>query len=184
MGSVNAVAKNQLDELLLAQKVLQVYVDTKELVESEERRKREINRVVGEIQKNCGNYDICAVIGNGILPENRLNFSEYAEKLQCLPEDVSNLINDSLAEITYLLLNNNPDFKGLYTSGGDITVAVSRKFRTAGIRLLDEVVPLAAYGEFISGEFDGLKVVTKGGMAGDKNAMNLCIRYLKEKLFI
>ncbi len=184
VGSVNAVAKNQLDELLLAQKVLQVYVDTKELVESEERRKREINRVVGEIQKNCGNYDICAVIGNGILPENRLNFSEYAEKLQCLPEDVSNLINDSLAEITYLLLNNNPDFKGLYTSGGDITVAVSRKFRTAGIRLLDEVVPLAAYGEFISGEFDGLKVVTKGGMAGDKNAMNLCIRYLKEKLFI
>ncbi|WMJ88795.1 four-carbon acid sugar kinase family protein [Anaerocolumna sp. MB42-C2] len=184
VGSVNAVAKNQLNELLLAQKVLPVYIDTKELVLGEKRRVREINRVVEEIQKNCGEYDVCAVIGNGILPENRLNFNEYAEKLKCLPEEVSNLINDSLAEITYLLLNNNPEFRGLYTSGGDITVAVSRKFKTAGIRLLDEVVPLAAYGEFISGEFDGLKIVTKGGMAGDQNAMNLCIRYLKEKLYI
>ncbi len=184
VGSVNAVAKIQLDELLLAQKVLQVSINTKELVESEERREREINRVVENILVNCENYEICAAVGNGIFPENRLNFTEYAKRLLCTPEDVSNLINDSLAEITYLILSRNPDFRGIYTSGGDITVAVSRKFKTAGIRLLDEIVPLAAYGEFISGEFDGLKVITKGGMAGDKNAMNICIRYLKEKLYI
>ncbi|MGB8452626.1 MAG: four-carbon acid sugar kinase family protein [Anaerocolumna sp.] len=184
VGSVNAVAKTQLDELFLAQKVLQVYVNTKELVESAVRRRQEIERVVQEILANCEEYEICTAIGDGILPQNRLNLSEYAEVLQCTSEEVCNLINDSLAEITYLLLSKNPDFKGLYTSGGDITVAVSRRFKTASIRLLDEVVPLAAYGEFIAGEFDGLKVITKGGMAGDKNAMNLCIRYLKEKLYI
>lgn len=184
VGSVNAVAKIQLDELLLAQKVLKVYINIKELVESEERRKLEIERVVDEILNNCGEYEICAAIGNSILPENRLDFEEYAKHLHCTSEDVSNRINDSLAEITHHILSKNPDFKGLYTSGGDITVAVSRKFKTAGIRLLDEVVPLAAYGEFISGDFDGLKIITKGGMAGDKNAMNLCIRYLKEKLYI
>lgn len=184
VGSVNAVAKIQLDELILAQNVLKVYINTKELIESEAGRKQEIERVVDEILKNCGDYEISAAIGNGILPENRLNFAEYAKNLNCTPEDVSNRINDSLAEITHQILSRNPDFKGLYTSGGDITVAVSRKFKTAGIRLLDEVVPLAAYGEFIAGDFDGLKVITKGGMAGDKNAMNLCIRYLKEKLYI
>ncbi len=183
VGSVNAVAKIQMDELFLAQKVLKVFIDTKELVESEEKRKLEIERVVNEILNNCRDYEICAAVGNGILPENRLNFAEYAELLQCSPEDVSNRINDSLAEITYLILSKNPDFKGIYTSGGDITVAVSRKLNAAGIRLLDEVVPLAAYGELISGEFEGLKVITKGGMAGEKNAMNLCIRYLKEKLY-
>ena len=49
---------------------------------------------------------------------------------------------------------------------------------TAGIRLLDEVVPLAAYGEFIAGEFDGLKIITKGGMTDDRYAMNTCMHYL------
>ena len=66
-----------------------------------------------------------------------------------------------MAEITYQILVKNSDFKGLYSSGGDITVAISKRFQTYGIRLLDEVVPLASYGEFIGGEFSGLNVVTK-----------------------
>jgi len=184
VGSVNAVAKSQMDELFLAQKVFNVFVDTKELVESEERRVKEIQRVVKEIITNCDSYEICTIIGNGIMPENRLDFSVYAARFHCSTEEVSNLINDSFAEMTLRILSNNLAFKGLYTSGGDITVAVSKKFKTAGIRLLDEVVPLAAYGEFIAGEFDGLKIITKGGMAGDKNAMNACMNYLKTKLYI
>lgn len=184
VGSVNPVAKTQMDELFLAQKVWNVFVNTRELVENEDRRNREIFRVINEIVNHCDSYEICTVIGDGIMPENRLDFSIYAKKFQCSTDDVSNLINDSLAEITYQILNKNTAFQGLYTSGGDITVAVSKKFRTAGIRLLDEVVPLAAYGEFIAGEFDGFKIITKGGMAGDKNAMKECMHYLKGKLYI
>ncbi len=184
VGSVNPVAKTQLDELFLAQKVFNVYVNTRELLESGERREAEISRVTEEILANCGAYEICTVIGDGISPEYRIDFVPYAAKYQCTCDEVSNLINSSLAEITYRILVSNPSFKGIYTSGGDITVAVSKKFKTAGIRLLDEVVPLAAYGEFIAGDFDGLKIITKGGMAGDKYAMITCMRYLKERLYI
>jgi len=118
------------------------------------------------------------------MPENRLDLDSYAQRFNITTDDVSNFINNSLAEITYQILNRNTDFKGLYTSGGDITVAVSKRFQTCGIRLLDEVVPLASYGEFIGGEFHGLNVVTKGGMAGDKFALKNCIHFLKEKLFM
>jgi uncharacterized protein YgbK (DUF1537 family) len=184
VGSVNPVAKTQMDELFLAQKVWNVFVTTRELIEGEERRNSEIKRVVNEILINCEQYEICSVIGNGILPENRIDFIPYMEKYHCSADEVSNLINNSLAEITYQILQNNPAFQGLYTSGGDITVAVSKRFHSAGIRLLDEVVPLAAFGEFIAGEFDGLKIITKGGMAGDKNAMKDCMHFMKEKLYI
>jgi uncharacterized protein YgbK (DUF1537 family) len=184
VGSVNPVAKTQMDELFLAQKVWNVFVDTKELLESHVRRTTEIDRVVNKIINHCEPYEVCTVIGNGIMPENRIDFTPYAAKHQCTKDEVSNLINDSLAEITYQILCKNNTFQGIYTSGGDITVAVSKKFKTAGIRLLDEVVPLAAYGEFIAGEFDGLKIITKGGMAGDRNAMNTCMHYLKERLYI
>ena len=182
--SVNEVAKIQVDELFLSQKFYNVYVDTRELVESVDRRTKEINRVIDEIINNCEDYDLCTVIGDGIMPENRLDLDSYARRFNVSTEDISNLINDSLAEITYQILTKNTDFKGLYSSGGDITVAISKRFQTYGIRLLDEVVPLASYGEFIGGEFSGLNVVTKGGMAGDKNALNQCIQYLKEKLYM
>lgn len=184
VGSVNPVAKTQIDELLLAQKVFNVYVDTNELVESEERRQQEVKRVIREVLSNCEPYEICTVVGNGIMPENRIDFASYAKRYQCSKDEISNLINNSLAEITEGILRGNNLFRGIYTSGGDITVAVSKRFKTAGIRLLDEVVPLASYGEFIAGEFDGLKIITKGGMAGDRNAMNVCMHYLKEKLYI
>lgn len=184
VGSVNPVAKTQVDELFLAQKVCNVFVKTRELLEGTQKRNTEIDRVVDEILNNCDPYEICTVIGDGIMPENRIDFAPYAERYQCSKDEVSNMINDSLAEITYQILSRSPLFQGIYTSGGDITVAVSRKLKTAGIRLLDEVVPLAAYGEFISGEFDGLKIITKGGMAGDKDAMKTCMRYLKERLYI
>jgi uncharacterized protein YgbK (DUF1537 family) len=184
IGSVNPVAKTQMDELFLSQKLWNVFVDTRELIEGEERRTKEIQRVVSEITLNCEDYEICTVIGNGIMPENRLDFSEYAARYLCTKDEVSNMINDALAEITYQILHKNAAFQGLYTSGGDITVAVSKRFQSAGIRLLDEVVPLAAYGEFIAGDFNGLKIITKGGMAGDRNALKECMHYLKEKLFI
>jgi uncharacterized protein YgbK (DUF1537 family) len=34
----------------------------------------------------------------------------------------------------------------------------------------------------MSGEFNGLKIVTKGGMVGDKYAMKACMNYLSRKI--
>ena len=184
VGSVNPVAKKQIDELFLAQKVFNVFVNTRKLLEDVGDRSKEIDRVVKEILEQCDEYEICTVIGDGIMPENRIDFTPYAKRYQCTSDEVSNRINSALAEITYQILTRNKAFQGIYTSGGDVTVAVSKRFSTSGIKLLDEVVPLAAYGEFIAGEFDGLKIITKGGMAGDQNAMITCMRYLKEKLYI
>ncbi len=184
VGSVNPVAKIQLDELFLSQKVLNMYVRTRELLEDDTRRNKEITRIVEGILEQCEEYEVCTVVGDGIIPENRIDFTPYASRYQCSTDEVSNLINSSLAEIAYQILKKNASFQGIYTSGGDITVAVNKKFKSAGIRLLDEVVPLAAYGVILGGEFQDLKLVTKGGMAGDKYAMINCIRYLKERLFI
>lgn len=43
---------------------------------------------------------------------------------------------------------------------------------------------MAAYGQFSGGKFDGLDFITKGGSQGDRTALNVCVNYLKEKLFI
>lgn len=184
VGSVNSVTKNQMEELWLSQKTLQVFVKTKELVESDERREAEINRVVKEVSENSMKHIVSTVTGDGIFPENRIDFKYYTERDHSTVDEISEKINTAFADITYRICKQDKSFKGLYTSGGDITVAVCKKFDTAGLELHDEVLPLAAYGKIIKGEFDGLHIITKGGMVGQSNAINKCVTYLKEKLFI
>ena len=118
------------------------------------------------------------------LNPHRIDFTPYMERYQCSLDEVTEMINSGFAEITYRIFKAEDTFKGLYTSGGDITVAVCKKFDTAGLSLLDEVLPLAAYGQFLKGEFEGVHIITKGGSQGNKDAINKCITYLKEKLYI
>lgn len=99
-------------------------------------------------------------------------------------DDVTGLINSAFAEITYRVFKAEPTFRGLYTSGGDVTVSVCERFHTAGLSLMDEVLPLAAYGQFLKGEFEGVHIITKGGSQGNSSAINKCVTYLKEKLYI
>ena len=51
-----------------------------------------------------------------------------------------------------------------------------------GLNLIDEVIPLAACGSFMKGDFPHKLIVTKGGMTGDPDAINTCIARLKTLL--
>lgn len=181
VGSVNAVARRQIEQFWLAQNPFKIEVKTSEFLENEERRQQEIDRVVREVEEHPNN-ELISIYGDGILPVNRLNLQDYADKMNIKVDDVSEFINNSFAEITESCCRQDPSIQGLYTSGGDITAAVCRKFQTAGLELLGEVLPLAAYGKILKGEFDGLQIITKGGMVGNDDAMNRCINYLKDKL--
>jgi uncharacterized protein YgbK (DUF1537 family) len=182
VGSVNGVAREQVARFLGKMRVHNVYMETAEFLESPERREKEIERVAAEILNNCAGYEVCSIVGRGIFPEHRVPFEPYMQKQGCSLDDLSALINSSIAEITRRVINAGKGFRGLYTCGGDITVAVCKAMQNGGLRLLGEVLPLASYGEFVSGDNPGLKIITKGGMVGDQDAIVSCVRYLKEKL--
>lgn len=184
VGSVNPNTTAQMKELWLSQRTYNVFVNTRELLESKGRREAETSRVAEEILNECGRNAVCTVTGDGIYPENRIDFKPYMERYNCSMDEVTGIINGAFAEITYRIFKAEPTFRGLYTSGGDVTVAVCERFNTAGLSLKDEVLPLAAYGQFLKGEFEGVHIITKGGSQGGRDAINQCITYLKEKLFI
>lgn len=184
VGSVHPNARTQMEELWLSQRTFNVFVTTKQLLDGDDEREKEISRVVAQILEGSKDNNICTVTGDGIYPENRIDFVPYMEKYKCSMDSVTNIINDAFAEIGYRLFKAQPAFKGMYTSGGDVTVAVCNRFKIAGLSLMDEVLPLAAYGQFLKGDFEGVHIITKGGSQGENNAINRCIAYLKEKLFI
>lgn len=182
VGSVNPVAKTQMENFWLSQPVYSVFAKTKAFVEGEEPREAEIKRVVDDILAHRDSSKLFSVTGDGINPENRLNFNTYAKKLKMSVDDVSDLINQSMAEIAYRILKAEDSFAGLYASGGDVTAAICKKCHAAGLNLIDEVIPLAACGSFMKGDFPSKLIVTKGGMTGDPDAINTCIARLKTLL--
>ena len=143
-----------------------------------------MDRIVAEVLEESKRNTVLTVTGDGIYPENRIDFKPYMDRMNCSMDEVTGMINSAFAEITYRIFKEEPSFKGLYTSGGDITVSVCERFGTAGLNLIDEVLPLAAYGKFLKGEFEGVHIITKGGSQGNRNAINQCVTYLKEKLYI
>jgi len=178
VGSVNGVAAGQVFSFLQQQNPHNVFMDIDAFVKSEPSRNAEIARVVSEALQ--GTNRVVSVVGSGVYPQNRIDFEKYQKSLGLALEDISNIINDAIAEVTYQILAASSDFKGLYTSGGDISVSVCKRLGAYGMRLYREIQPLASFGELKGGQFEGLKFITKGGMVGNENALNVCIDYLKE----
>lgn len=58
-------------------------------------------------------------------------------------------------------------------------VSLCLEAKAAGIEIISEIVPLAAYGTMIGGELDGMRLISKGGMVGDKNTMKFCVNTLR-----
>ena len=180
VGSVNSRTLDQMRYLWKVMDTGKVMVKTKRLLESDEAREEEIARAVDSVLEAAKNDQILTVTGDGIYPENRIDFGPYMEKLGCSLDEITDVINVSFAEIAYRIFKAEPSFRALYTSGGDVTVAVCECFGTAGLLLKDEVLPLAAYGQFLSGEFKDVHIVTKGGSQGDETAIARCLSFLKE----
>jgi D-threonate/D-erythronate kinase len=68
---------------------------------------------------------------------------------------------------------------GLYTTGGDVTAAVLAELGSSGLEIWEAVVPLAVAGTVVGGPWDGLHVVTKGGLIGDADTAVRCIEHLR-----
>lgn len=182
IGSITNTTKIQLEKIVADFNVFKVDIVVKRLLESADEREKEISRVVEAIGDGRDKANILCVAVNSINPENRIDLDAMASIKGTTKENLSLRINESIAEISHRVVRNIPNIGGIFSSGGDISVEVCKKFNSAGLELIDEVIPLAAYGSLIGGEFPDLKVVSKGGIVGNSEGMKICVQYLLDKI--
>lgn len=181
VGSVSNLTRTQLDELKLRYSPLLVAVSAANLI-YDDTRKDEIESVVEKVLEDVSDYDVVGVITTS-KEDEVLNLTDIANELEISEDEVSQRISDGLAEITIEVLKNTDSIiGGLFTSGGDVTVAVCSALGSAGIEVKDEVLPLAVYGRIIKGVYDNMPIITKGGLIGDDKAIIKCVDYLLTKL--
>jgi D-threonate/D-erythronate kinase len=68
---------------------------------------------------------------------------------------------------------------GIFSTGGDVTAALLTELGSHGLEISEEVVPLAVAGTLVGGSWDGLHVVTKGGLVGGPSTTVDCIDHLR-----
>ena len=181
IGSVCGVARRQLEILKARQDLLMVTIQIGELVKGEPERCAEVIRVRNEIVAQCHKFQICCNVGCGIDPDQRVDFSSAAACCGLSEDALSERVNASIGEMVDLILTADCQFNALYTSGGDITIAVCLQLGAIGMRLIGEVLPLAAFGTLMQGRYDGMKMITKGGLAGNDDSLAVCVNYLLSK---
>lgn len=181
IGSVCGVARRQLEILKARQELLMVTIQIGELVKGESERRAEVVRVRNEIAAQCHKFQVCCIVGCGIDPDQRVDFASAAACCGLTEDTLSERVNASIGEMVDLILAADCRFNALYTSGGDITVAVCRQLGAVGMNLVGEVLPLAAYGTLIKGRYEGMKMITKGGLAGNDDSLAVCVDYLLNK---
>lgn len=155
IGSISGLTKKQLDEFKMEYKTFIVEVNASNLLYKE----------------------------TTLSEDNILDLRMIAKEEKISEDEVSQKISGGLAEITVKTLEkSNSLLRGLYISGGDVTVAVCNALGAAAIEVKDEVLPLAVYGRIIDGTYHNMPIITKGGLVGDEKAIIKCVNYMFTKL--
>ncbi len=181
IGSASNLTREQINFLRLKYNPLIVKTNTIDFL-NEEKKHKEINRVINEIIDKENNYNLL-VVTTTTDESDVLDFSEIKNTYNLNKKECANLITDAIAEIVYGVINKlGSKIGGIYTSGGDVTEDFCTKIEADGIDVKDEVIPLAIYGRVIGGIFHGKPIITKGGLVGTKDTLYTCVNYLQTKI--
>ena len=181
IGSVTATTKKQIEYILQEEDIFLVKMKVEDFFEKETCLK-EIERVIAYIKKGIASYDLFLVTTSPIGDEKKTDLPKLAENLNTTVEEISKIIANTLTETVVKILKETEKFEGVYSSGGDITIALLEKLKAIGVEIREEVIPLAAYGRIIGGDFPNLKLVSKGGMVGDEKTIKLCLHKIKNDI--
>ena len=181
IGSVTATTKKQIEYILQEEDIFLVKMKVEDFFEKETCLK-EIERVIAYIKKGITSYDLFLVTTSPIGDEKKTDLQKLAENLNTTVEEISKIIANTLTETIVKILKETQKFEGIYSSGGDITIALLEKLKAIGVEIREEVIPLAAYGRLIGGDFPNLKLVSKGGMVGDEKTIKLCLHKIKNDI--
>lgn len=179
VGSVTDITITQMKETIFDHSVEVIDVDPMELI-----FEKDIDSYIKEITLKADDlFKKSEVVMITTTPykenQKRLNLKKISSEREISIDDISIKISDGLAKIASSILELNHNFSGVFCSGGDISVAFSGQTNAMGIEIREEILPLVAYGRIMGGKFPNLRIVSKGGMVGDKSAMSRCINKLK-----
>ncbi|WP_049690019.1 MULTISPECIES: four-carbon acid sugar kinase family protein [Anaerococcus] len=180
IGSVTNVTINQMKQLYKNFNSFKLEVDPIKLIDIN-LALEEIERATNLAEKELKERKLVIITTTPDDIAKRLDLKSISEEKNMSIDDLSLMISRGLAKIAKKIIVKDKAISGAFTSGGDVTIAVTEELGSQGIEIREEIEPLVAYGRLIGGCVDGLKIVSKGGMVGTDQIMVKCIDRLLSK---
>jgi uncharacterized protein YgbK (DUF1537 family) len=159
LGSRNEVTAGQLKRVEACSNVVVVPVRPIELLRRRGRPAR-----IGQLAREAGN-----AVGRGTSAALAATLSQYVPPLRRTTAEI-------LAMVAARVLRRW-EVGGLVLSGADTLQATCRTLEVTGIRVLNELQPGIAVGEFVGGTAAGTRIIVKSGGFGQDGALADVLRY-------
>ncbi len=184
VGSIMDIVRHQLDALVVHMRTHLICVDAKALTYEvgNPLREEELNRLEKALLEAPEDAQVLGIC-TARYEDEILDIKTVADEYGMSVEGISVRITNALAEITLRALHNNElRIGGVFSSGGEVTMAVAECLGAQGFSVRSEVLSRAMYGRFIGGSFPDMPMVTKGGFVGDTMAIVRCAEFLLTKI--
>lgn len=181
IGSVSSITISQIARLRTEHNPYVVQIDARKLLDNN-KREAEKKRIEKLVLKHFDNNEMF-LLTTMAKEEDKLDLNIECKKYDLTMQQASEIISRNTADIgnrVAIILGDT--LGGVYTSGGDITKAFLELTNAVGIKIKNEIIPLAVYGTIIGGELHDKSIVTKGGLIGDQYTLTQCTEYLQTKI--
>jgi len=177
-GSVNPVTREQLDDLVRSGNVTVLTVDVEAALRGGPAWDGWLQAARGQIRAAAARPGQALVVATPGGREDVEQAQQIGAGLGLEPAAVAGRLANALAE-TVIQMMDEIDLAGVIATGGDTARALFARLGAAGIDLNSEVFPGIPYGTLTGGSHPGLRVVTKAGGFGPRNALVEAVRYLE-----
>lgn len=184
VGGSNPLIAAQVEMLRLEENALFVPVNSLNLIDDEQKRTAEIERVISTVLAKANNYTTIFVISDHLGANAQIlsHFDQILETNNRTRLEALDLISGSYGQIVQQLIAQNPSFKAFYSAGAEYTSAVCRECKSLGLEILGQVTPLTAYGQLIGGPYNGMQCIASASSATDPDILVKSIQYLRRKM--
>ncbi|MDY2798629.1 MAG: four-carbon acid sugar kinase family protein [Anaerobiospirillum succiniciproducens] len=186
VGGSNPLIAAQVEMLRLEEKTLFVPVKNIDLIVDDQTRAVEIERVVNNVIARAGEFTtVFAVSDNlGANAQTIMEFNKILEQSNRSAIEAMDIIATAYAQITHQVIERCPEFRGIYSTGAEYTVAICRELKSLGFNIQGQVLPLTSYGHLLGGPYEGLHYVASASSATDPNTLIESIQYLRRKMVL
>ncbi|MEK6265709.1 MAG: four-carbon acid sugar kinase family protein [Clostridium sp.] len=172
IGSISEVSRKQL-HYAKSKGINIINVDIESILKS----KNTVKIVEDALEKINKGLDV--IIASTYERDDYERAIKTGESLGYSREDVSIFTQNVLGEITQKIMKQSK-ISGLFLTGGDTAIGVIKKLGVSGASIKQELMTGIPLMTLYGGENQGLNVITKAGAFGEENAIEYCMKKLKE----
>lgn len=184
LGGSNPMVAAQVEVLRLEENALFVPVKSLSLIEEEQKRTAEIEKVISTVLAKANDYTTVFIISDHLGANAQIlsHFDQILENNNRTRLEALDLISSSYGQIVQQIVAQNPSFKAIYSAGAEYTAAIFRECKALGLDIQGQVTPLTAYGNLIGGPYNGLQYIASASSATDPDTLLKSVQYLRRKM--